>query len=67
MPGGGRGRVPQTKVTISLPSVLVERVEQHIKKRGDATSVADFLRQSAAREIDRLEDAERVKAADGRK
>jgi Arc/MetJ-type ribon-helix-helix transcriptional regulator len=57
--GKRRGKLPQTKVQVSLPDVLIERIEEHMKKRGSATSVADFVRQSASEKIDRLEREER--------
>jgi hypothetical protein len=59
VPGGGRGRVPQVKLNISIATVLVDRIEQQLKKRGTAVSVADFVRQAAAEKIDRLERDER--------
>lgn len=55
VPGGGRGRVPQVKVNVQIPVPLADRIESQIKKDGRAVSVADFMRQAAAREIDRLE------------
>jgi metal-responsive CopG/Arc/MetJ family transcriptional regulator len=51
--------VLQIKITLSIPKVLVERVEEYIKKRGSATSVADFMRQATNEKIDRLEREER--------
>jgi hypothetical protein len=51
--------VPQTVVAVSLPDVLIDRIEQHIKKRGTATSTADFMRQATTKEIDHLEREER--------
>jgi hypothetical protein len=59
VPGGGRGRVPQVKLNISIATVLVERIEQHLRKRGSAVSIADFIRQAASDKIDRLEREER--------
>jgi Arc/MetJ-type ribon-helix-helix transcriptional regulator len=56
VPGGGRGRVPQVKLSISIPSVLAERIEDRIRRDGSATSVADFLRQAAVKVLD-LQDA----------
>lgn len=53
MPGGGRGRVPQLKLNISIPRVLVERIEEKIRRDGTATSVADYLRQAAVRDLER--------------
>jgi Arc/MetJ-type ribon-helix-helix transcriptional regulator len=54
VPGGHvRGRVPQENVNVNLPTVLIERIEDRIKRDGSATSVADFLRQSAVKELDR--------------
>jgi len=44
---------------VLLPLVLADRIEHQIKKRGSATSVADFVRQAASEKIDRLERDER--------
>jgi Arc/MetJ-type ribon-helix-helix transcriptional regulator len=46
-------------VHVQLPTVLVERIEEHLKKRGTATSVADFIRQSATDKIERIDREER--------
>lgn len=51
MPGGGRGRVAQVKLSLSIPKVLVERIEEKIRRDGTATSVADYLRQAAVRDL----------------
>ncbi len=53
MPGSGRGRVPQTKVNVQLPTVVVERIEELIKYDGSANSVPDFVRQAAVKELER--------------
>jgi hypothetical protein len=55
VPGGGRGRVPQVKLHVQLPAVLAQRIEDRIQRDGSATSVADFLRQAAVKELDRQE------------
>jgi hypothetical protein len=49
----GRGQVDQIKLTLMIPDILVRRIEARIKKDGSATSVADFMRQAAARDLDR--------------
>jgi len=53
VPGGGRGRLPQSKVHISLPLILIERIEELIRQDGSATSVPDFIRQAAVKEVER--------------
>jgi hypothetical protein len=57
VPGGGRGRVPQVKLHVQLPAVLAQRIEDRIRADGSATSVADFLRQAAVKELDRQDTA----------
>lgn len=53
VPGGGRGRIPLVKLTIAIPKIIVERIEEKIRRDGSATSVADFLRQAAVRDLAR--------------
>lgn len=53
MPGAGRGRVPQVKVNVQLPVIVVERIEDLIKSDGSANSVPDFVRQAAVKELER--------------
>jgi Arc/MetJ-type ribon-helix-helix transcriptional regulator len=45
--GPRRGRLPQIKIQVSVPRVLVDRIEEKLRRDGSATSVADFLRQAA--------------------
>jgi Arc/MetJ-type ribon-helix-helix transcriptional regulator len=52
VPGGGRGRVAQVKLTVSIPKILVERIEERIRRDGSATNVADYLRQAAVRDME---------------
>lgn len=62
MPVGGprRGKLPQTKVNISLPNTLIERIEDVLRRDGTwGTSVADFIRQAAAEKIRELDGRER--------
>jgi Arc/MetJ-type ribon-helix-helix transcriptional regulator len=53
VPGLRTGRVPQTKVSVSLPNALLARIEEKIRRDGSATSVADYLRQAAVRDLER--------------
>lgn len=54
MPGGpARGRVPQETVRVSLPKVVIERIEGLIRTDGSANSVPDFVRQAAVKELER--------------
>ena len=53
VPGGGKGRVPQEKVHVSLPKALIARIEDLIRSDGSANSVPDFVRQAAVRELER--------------
>jgi Arc/MetJ-type ribon-helix-helix transcriptional regulator len=41
------------KLNVSIPKVLVERIEEKIRRDGSATSVADYLRQAAVRDLAR--------------
>jgi Arc/MetJ-type ribon-helix-helix transcriptional regulator len=41
------------KIHIQLPAVLAQRIEERISRDGSATSVADFLRQAAVKELER--------------
>jgi hypothetical protein len=43
------------KINLSIPSVLVERIEERIRLTGAALSVADFLRQAAVKELEHQE------------
>ncbi|HEV2317978.1 MAG TPA: hypothetical protein VGV89_10465 [Thermoplasmata archaeon] len=46
-------------VHVQIPEVLAKRIEEQIRKRGSATSIADFLRQAGMDRIDRIEREER--------
>ncbi len=54
VPGGSaKGRVPQELVRVSLPKILIQRIEELIAADGSANSVPDFVRQAAVRELGR--------------
>lgn len=43
--------MPQVKINVSIPKALIERIEEKIRRDGTATSVADYLRQAAVRDL----------------
>ena len=63
MGGRRRGKLPQTKVAVSMPDVLILRIEEILKRRGSWTTVADFMRQAAAETADSIESEDRGAAS----
>jgi hypothetical protein len=63
--GKRRGKLSQTKITVSIPDLLIEKIEQILRVDGSwGTSVADFLRQAAAEKVRQLDPDRRSSPVD---